>query len=166
MAPRLDGIHHVKLPVRDLARSRAWYESRLGYQTEAEFVEQGKLMGIAMRHPNGGPGFALRLDPARAEAAAGFDYFAIGVPSREAIEDLAARLTSLGEQHAGVHYATIGWILPQLHDPDGHEVRFYTTVHHSEPPSEGVMRVENPRERAEAIEAAQAAEAEQAGAPG
>jgi catechol 2,3-dioxygenase-like lactoylglutathione lyase family enzyme len=162
MAPRLDGIHHVKLPVRDLARSRAWYESRLGYQTEAEFVEQGKLMGIAMRHPNGGPEFALRLDPARAEAAAGFDYFAIGVPSKEAMEDLAARLTSLGEQHAGVHYATIGWILPLLHDPDGHEVRFYTTVHHSEPPSEGVMRVEDPRERAEAIEAAQAAGAAQA----
>jgi hypothetical protein len=58
-----------------------------------------------------------------------------------------------------VHYATIGWILPLLHDPDGHEVRFYTTVHHTEPPSEGVMRIENPRERAEAIEAAQAAEA-------
>ena len=162
MTPQLDGIHHVKLPVRDLARSRAWYESRLGYQTEAEFVEQGKLMGIAMRHPNGGPEFALRLDPARAEAAAGFDYFAIGVPSKEAIEDLAARLTSLGEQHAGVHYATIGWILPELHDPDGHEVRSDTTVHHSEPPSEGVMRIENPRERAEAIEAAQAAGAAQA----
>ena len=25
-APQLDGIHHVKLPVRDLARSRAWFE--------------------------------------------------------------------------------------------------------------------------------------------
>ena len=161
-APQLDGIHHVKLPVRDLARSRAWYESRLGYRAVIEFVEQGKLMGIGMRHPCGGPEFALRLDPARAKAAAGFDYFAIGVPSKEAMEDLAARLTSLGEQHAGVHYATVGWILPLLHDPDGHEVRFYTTVHHSEPPSEGVLRVENPRERAEAIEAAQAAKAAQA----
>jgi catechol 2,3-dioxygenase-like lactoylglutathione lyase family enzyme len=154
MAPRLDGIHHVKLPVRDLARSRAWYESRLGYRATFEFVEQGTLMGIAMSHPNGGPDFALRLDPARAEAAAGFDYFAIGVPSKEAIEDLAARLASLGEPHAGVHFATIGWILPELHDPDGHEVRFYTTVHHREPPSEGTARVENPRETAEAAERA------------
>ena len=74
-APRLDGIHHVKLPVRDLARSRAWYESRLGYRAAVEFAEQGTLTGIVMRHPNGGPQFALRLDPARAEAAAGFDYF-------------------------------------------------------------------------------------------
>jgi catechol 2,3-dioxygenase-like lactoylglutathione lyase family enzyme len=151
-APRLDGIHHVKLPVRDLARSRAWYESRLGYRSAIEFVEQGELMGIVMRHPDGGPDFGLRLDPARAEAAAGFDYFAIGVPSREAMEDLAARLTSLGEAHAGVHSATIGWILPELHDPDGHEVRFYTTTHHSGPPAEGVVRIENPRETAEAAE--------------
>ena len=153
-APQLDGIHHVKLPVRDLARSRAWYESRLGYITAIEFAEQGKLMGIGMRHPNGGPEFALRLDPARAEAAAGFDYFSIGVPSKEAIEELAARLTALGEQHAGVHFASIGWILPELRDPDGHEVRFYTTVHHSEPPAEGVVRIHNPRETAEAAERA------------
>jgi catechol 2,3-dioxygenase-like lactoylglutathione lyase family enzyme len=155
-APQLDGIHHVKLPVRDLARSRAWYESRLGYRTAIEFVEQGTLTGVVLRHPNGGPDFGLRLDPARAEAAAGFDYFSIGVPSREAMEELADRLTALGEPHAGVHFATIGWILPELHDPDGHEVRFYTTAHHREPLGDGVLRVENPRETAEAAERARA----------
>src|SRR5437763_17162257 len=104
-APQLDGIHHVKLPVRDLARSRAWYESRLGYRAVIEFTEQGELRGVVMHHPNGGPEFALRLNPARAEAAAGFDYFSIGVPSMEAIEDLAARLTALGESPAGVQLA-------------------------------------------------------------
>ena len=150
-APALDGIHHVKLPVRDLARSREWYESRLGYQAAIEFLEQSELKGVSMRHPNGGPELALRLDPDRAAAAAGFDYFAIGVPSREAIEDLAARLSALGESHAGVRFATIGWILPDLRDPDGHEVRFYTTTtHHREPPAEGVLRIENPREASEA----------------
>jgi catechol 2,3-dioxygenase-like lactoylglutathione lyase family enzyme len=152
IAPELDGIHHVKLPVRDLARSREWYETRLGYRLGIEFVEQGTLMGVVLRHPNGGPELGLRLDPARAEAAAGFDYFAIGVPSKEAIDDLAERLTALGESHAGVHFATIGWILPQLHDPDGHEVRFYTTTHHTQPVGEEVLRVDNPRETAEARE--------------
>ena len=29
-APALAGIHHLKLPVTDLARSREWYRSRLG----------------------------------------------------------------------------------------------------------------------------------------
>src|SRR5580700_11664239 len=33
---------------------------------------------------------------------------------------------------AGVHWASIGWILPELHDPDGHEVRFYTIQDHTE----------------------------------
>ena len=128
--PVLAGVHHLKLPVSDLTRSAEWYQSRLGYRVAAEFAEQGTLMGYAMVHPAGGPDLALRLDPDRARAAAGFDYFSIGVPDREALDALAVRLTGLGEEHAGVHWASIGWILPLLHDPDGHEVRFYTMEHH------------------------------------
>ena len=148
--------HHLKLPVTDLGRSREWYLSRLGYQVLMEFVEQGHLMGYAMAHPNGGPPLALRLDPERARAAAGFDYFAIGVPDKDAIERLAARLTGLGEQHAGVHWASIGWILPELHDPDGHEVRFYTLQHHTEPDPGAVTVINDPRESSERHEHAAA----------
>jgi catechol-2,3-dioxygenase len=156
-APALAGVHHLKLPVTDLARSREWYHSRLGYQLQAEFVEQGQLMGYALAHPNGGPALALRLDPERARAAAGFDYFAIGVPDKEAIDQLAARLTALGEQHAGVHWASIGWILPHLHDPDGHEVRFYTHQHHTEHDPGTVTTINDPRETAERREREQQA---------
>jgi catechol 2,3-dioxygenase-like lactoylglutathione lyase family enzyme len=151
-APLLDGVHHLKLPVSDLARSRAWYESRLGYRMSMEFVEQGTLMGLGLSHPNGGPDLALRLDPERAAAAAGFDYFAIGVPDQSAIQALAQRLSALGEEHAGVHRASIGWILPMLHDPDGHEVRFYTSTHHRDVPADGSLTVHDPRESAEAAE--------------
>ena len=146
--PALAGVHHLKLPVTDLARSREWYHSRLGYQVQVEFVEQGQLMGYALAHPNGGPPLGLRLDPGRARAAAGFDYFAIGVPGKETIDQLAARLTALGEQHAGVHWASIGWILPHLHDPDGHEIRFYTLQHHTEPAPGQVTTIHDPRETA------------------
>ena len=146
--PALAGVHHLKLPVTDLARSREWYRSRLGYQVQVEFVEQGQLMGYALAHPNGGPPLGLRLDPGRARAAAGFDYFAIGVPGKEAIDQLAARLDALGEQHAGVHWASIGWILPHLHDPDGHEIRFYTLQHHTEPAPGQVTTIHDPRETA------------------
>ncbi len=148
-APPLAGIHHLKLPVTDLARSREWYHSRLGYQVQMEFVEQGQLMGYALSHPNGGPPLGLRLDPHRARAAAGLDYFAIGVPGKEAIDQLAARLTALGEPHAGVHWASIGWILPELHDPDGHQVRFYTHQHHTEPDPDVVTTITDPRESAQ-----------------
>lgn len=147
-APHLAGVHHLKLPVSDLERSQRWYESRLGYEKHVEFAEGGKLMGIGLTHPEGGPDLALRLDPERAAAAAGFDYFAIGVPDKAAIEDLAERLTGYGEAHAGMHFATIGWILPDLHDPDGHEVRFYTVQHHTEL-GEDVLHVDDPRATAE-----------------
>ena len=153
-APALAGVHHLKLPVSDLARSRTWYRSRLGYEVAMEFVEQGKLMGYGLAHPNGGPMLGLRLNPERAQAAAGFDYFAIGVPGKEAIDHLAARLSALGERHAGVHWATIGWILPALHDPDGHEVRFYTLQHHTELDPGTVTTINDPRESAQRRERA------------
>ena len=147
-APVLAGVHHLKLPVTDLAGSREWYRSRLGYQVQIEFIEQGTLMGYGLTHPDGGPMLGLRLDPGRARVAAGFDYFAIGVPGKEAIEHLAARLTALGEQHAGVHWASIGWILPHLHDPDGHEIRFYNHEHDTELDLGAVTTINDPRESA------------------
>ncbi|MCX4094227.1 VOC family protein [Nocardia sp. alder85J] len=89
-------------------------------------------MGVSLRHPAGGPLLGLRIDREKALAAAGFDYFSIAVPDRGALEALAAPLDALGETHAGVHSATLGWILPGLHDPDGHEIRFYTGESHTE----------------------------------
>jgi hypothetical protein len=40
------------------------------------------------------------------------------------------------------------WATAGAHDPDGHEVRFYTTEHHTEKPGDGVLRVADPRESA------------------
>ena len=58
-APALAGVHHLKLPVTDLARSREWYHSRLGYELRAEMVEQGQLMGLragsSQRRPRARP---------------------------------------------------------------------------------------------------------------
>lgn len=131
MIPKLAAVHHLKLPVSDLARSIEWYETRLGYRVVLEFHQDNELTGVSMEHPNGGPGLGLSLAPERAHGSAGFDFFSIGVPDRGAMLALAEHLTSLGERHAGVHFATLGWILPMTHDPDGHEVRFYTTESHT-----------------------------------
>ncbi|WP_338109890.1 VOC family protein [Rhodococcus rhodochrous] len=152
MIPRLAGVHHVKLPVSDLARSTEWYQVRLGYEPMVEFRESDELVGLGLRHPDGGPMPALRLDPEKAKAAAGFDYFSIGVPDKAAMEDLARHLDELKEQHGGVHFASIGWILPLLHDPDGHEVRFYTVESHTEVPEGTTRSIADPRETAEAYE--------------
>ena len=70
-APTLSGIHHVKFPVRDLAKSRAWYERVLGLEVQMEFADDhdGVVRGVA--GPAGGVPIALREDPLAAEASPG-----------------------------------------------------------------------------------------------
>ena len=54
-APALAGVHHLKVPVRDLKRPRDWYASGLCYEATTEFVEDDKLMGVGLSQSNGGP---------------------------------------------------------------------------------------------------------------
>src|SRR6266542_2688760 len=74
--PALVGIHHVKFPVSDLARSRAWYERVFDLRPVLEFAdeEDGVVRGIAYEIP-GLPevGVALRENPAAARGITGFD---------------------------------------------------------------------------------------------
>lgn len=79
-------------------------------------------------------------------ASSGFDYFSIGVPTKAAIDALSARLTRLGDIHAGVQVASLGWILPGLSDPDGHEIRSYTTESHKTAPEGQVYVVSDARQ--------------------
>ena len=122
----LAGFHHVKLPVADVERSRDWYTSVLGLQVEIEFVEEGRLMGVALGNASGGLGLALRHDPARAAALAGFDALALLVPSRPDVEAWRDHLDALGRPHGGIVTGHKGGsVLVGLHDPDGIEIRLY-----------------------------------------
>lgn len=122
----ISGIHHVKLPVTDVARSRTWYEKVLGFESVIEFVESGILMGVAMRHNDCGPQIALRHDPDRARALRGFDAVALTVPAPDQVHDWASALDRLGEAHGGVVAGHGGSaVLVGLHDPDGIEIRLY-----------------------------------------
>jgi pimeloyl-ACP methyl ester carboxylesterase/catechol 2,3-dioxygenase-like lactoylglutathione lyase family enzyme len=122
----IDGIHHLKLPVSDVARSGAWYERVLGFETDLEFMEDGVLRGLALRHASG-VGLALRHDPQRAAAMAGFDAFALAVPTRADVAAWERRLGALDEAHGDVltgHRG--GTVLVGLRDPDGIEIRLYS----------------------------------------
>jgi catechol 2,3-dioxygenase-like lactoylglutathione lyase family enzyme len=124
--PDLSGFHHVKLPVADLGRSRDWYTSVLGLRVEIEFVEDGVLRGLALADANGRLRLALRHDPVRAEALAGFDLIALEVPERDDVEAWRKRLDDLGQPHGGVVTGHKGGsVLIGLHDPGGIEVRLY-----------------------------------------
>jgi len=122
----IGGIHHAKLPVSDVARSRAWYERVLGFEQAIEFVEDGEVRGVALRHAGCSPQLALRHDPARAAALSGFDALALLVPTRVAIQAWKTALDQAGEPHGGVVTGHNGGsVLVGLHDPDGIEIRLY-----------------------------------------
>jgi catechol 2,3-dioxygenase-like lactoylglutathione lyase family enzyme len=121
----VSGIHHIKLPVSDVARSRDWYQRVLGFQTEIEFVEEGDVKGVAIRRDGCQPQIALRHDPDRARALSGFDAVALLVPTRDEIQRWSAALEDLGEAHEVVQGHRGGAVITGLRDPDGIEIRLY-----------------------------------------
>ncbi len=68
---------------------------------------------------------ALRHDPERATAIAGFDPVALAVPAGDALLAWQRRLDDLGEPHGGIVTGHAGSVLVGLHDPDGIEIRLY-----------------------------------------
>jgi catechol 2,3-dioxygenase-like lactoylglutathione lyase family enzyme len=59
VALRWTRIRHAKLPVADLQRSPAWYQSLLDLELAAEFAEEGVVRGVQLVDPAGGFGVAL-----------------------------------------------------------------------------------------------------------
>ena len=119
------GIHHIKLPVSDVARSREWYERVLRFETDIEFVEDGEVRGVAIRRDGCQPQIALRHDPDRARALSGFDPVALLATTRDDVQRWSATLDDLGEAHEVVQGHRGGAVLVGLHDPDGIEIRIY-----------------------------------------
>lgn len=120
------GLHHVKIPVSDMARSRAFYERVLELEVLSEFrdAEDGVVRGVVYR-AKGDLMISLREQPVAAAGLAGYDPFAIMLRGRADIEHWVERLDALGVAHAPVVEATIGLML-SVPDPDGIDLRFYT----------------------------------------
>lgn len=126
----LIGIHHLKMPVTDVARSRDWYGEVFGFVVELEFVEDGALAGVALRHLEAHVRLALRRDAERATVLAGFDLVALAVSTLADLELALARVESLGFAHGPLLEGHQGWAC-DVPDPDGIVVRLYTHERHS-----------------------------------
>jgi hypothetical protein len=83
----------------------------------------------------------FRLDPEQARKTAGWVYFEMGVPDTVALNELAERLERLDVEHGPVVRTPIGWLLPGVVDPDGHEMRFYVCCLTGQPPGVVDQRV-------------------------
>jgi catechol 2,3-dioxygenase-like lactoylglutathione lyase family enzyme len=124
--PDLAPIHHVKIPVSDVRASADWYLRVLGLDVAIEFTEDDELRGVALEAADGTTQIALRHDPERAAALAGFDLVALGVPTRDGVQAWADHLAALDQEHGGIVKGHNGGsVLVGLHDPDGIEIRLY-----------------------------------------
>jgi catechol 2,3-dioxygenase-like lactoylglutathione lyase family enzyme len=122
---RLTGVHHVRLPVCDLASSFVFWHEVLGYERDFDFPGEDGPVGWALKHSTGGPSIVLWRDPDLARASSGFPWFSIGLPSSKDVRQLAAELDRRGIPHGGVQEAMVEVKLPFVQDPDGHLIGFF-----------------------------------------
>ncbi|MFF5111007.1 VOC family protein [Streptosporangium sp. NPDC000509] len=138
----LTGVHHLKIWVSDLERSRSWYEKVLGLEHHTSFQdEDGVIRGMSFTVPGAAFQIALRENPSLAKALFDADPFALQV-TLEGLEAWVARLDGLGVPHSPIIKASAGHALGFV-DPDGVQIRLYAPderVHAAQVGAEGVYR--------------------------
>ncbi|MGH6657508.1 MAG: VOC family protein [Actinocrinis sp.] len=140
--PSLSGIHHVKIPVTDLARAADWYSRVFGFAVTMRFPDaDGTVRGVAGSLPGlGQTVLTLRVNETAARGCRGFDPVSFAVDDQADIRAWADHLDRLGVEHSPVIEASVGWLLV-FHDPDGIQLHLYSWaahgVDHSDKPGYG-----------------------------
>lgn len=130
--PEIMGIHHIKLPVSDLARSLDFYERLMGAARIPAFDHKnpdGSVYAYICDVPGLGTKMELRLNPKHAEAQRRFDPITIAVKDRAMLGRWIARLDALGIDHSKEIVAIQAWLVT-FDDPDQHRLRLYTLETH------------------------------------
>ena len=118
------GLHHVRIPVTDVWRSRDWYISLLGFVPVLDLEEEQSLVGVVLRHPEGIV-LGLHEDPLRAKVLRGFAVLGLSVLDRQQLQQLCHALDRQGISHSPIEEGHLGWYV-DVPDPDGILVRFHT----------------------------------------
>lgn len=115
-------VHHLRLTVADIDRSRAFYTEVLGFAVVMELNP-----GVFLSNGSIGLGLGPAPDPRRAghtdrfdENRIGLDHLSFGVSSRIELEDAARELAARGVPHGEITDlgAAFGLFILAFRDPD------------------------------------------------
>ncbi|MDT8913446.1 VOC family protein [Amycolatopsis sp. PS_44_ISF1] len=126
--PGFSGLHHVKLPVRDLAVAVPWYERALGAEVDPALdhrTPDGLLFARILRLPGVPVPIELRLAPRAAAAVAGYDPLTLAVEDQARLREWTDHLDAAGIERSPVLRSLAGHLVV-LRDPDGLMIRIHT----------------------------------------
>lgn len=131
-APPLEGLHHLKVAVTDLAAGLTWWERVMGAQRQPH-LDHKTREGVTFAHIVLIPGLdipiEIRRDPKSARGMEGFDPIIFGVATHNDLILWVEHLDRVGAEHSPILRGFIGWLLA-VPGPDGIMVRLYTHETH------------------------------------
>lgn len=138
----LTGLHHIRLTVTDIERSKAFYSQLLGIDPAIDFTTESLDSGVSTDAHRffGGCTYAFgdqllglrpvaqpgdRFDSTRV----GLDHLSLGVHTIDDLHRAAERLDHLHVPHGGVsELADLGIAILSLQDPDDINLELVTTI--------------------------------------
>ncbi|WP_052336931.1 VOC family protein [Nocardioides alkalitolerans] len=124
-------LHHVRLTVTDIHRSKAFYQHLLGVETAFDFSDRvdepgvrddpaqlfggagfpvgDQLLGLRPVGPTGGTFDSTRV---------GLDHLSLLVGSEDELHAAAGRLDEAGIEHGEVTHLDTGMVILSIQDPD------------------------------------------------
>jgi catechol 2,3-dioxygenase-like lactoylglutathione lyase family enzyme len=118
------GLHHVRLPVSDVMRSRDWYVDVFGFEPLLCLEDEDRVIGVFVRQ-RGGLTLGLHHAPALARVLNGFCLIGFSVGTLDDLIGWCTRLDALGVGHSLLAEGHLGWSV-EVPDPDGLIVELHT----------------------------------------
>ncbi len=123
-APAVVGLHHVRLPVSDVLRSRDWYSATFDFEPCLSLEEEDRVVGVVVIHRSGLT-LGLHHAPALARALHGFCSVALSVGAVDDLDHWCRHLDTLRVQHTAPAEGHLGWYV-EVPDPDGLVIELHT----------------------------------------
>jgi catechol 2,3-dioxygenase-like lactoylglutathione lyase family enzyme len=121
--PKVNGLHHIRIPVSDLSATEDWFAQTFGFESILITEAEDRVIGVVMKHASG---IHIGLHDAPDRSAALRDFALIGLT----VSDLGAwpsQLDAIGVEHGDIIDAHLGKRL-LVYGPNGLVVEIHSPI--------------------------------------